>query len=289
MKKSNNAPEAATKPEVTTVPEVAASELMNINACNAITHPALREETLRLVELYKRSDDDRRQVCRILWHILSEKLYEKGGFKSLEEYAKSINIPDKSNAHKFAEAGKILAHYDAKAAKGELTAEQKSFVENTGWTAMHKLAKSDLNKLDAAVDSGDVKASVSVKDADEWAHKNLNELAQKRADRKSSPVVKRYALKGYIYGANGVSEVNEPDCIPEDVEAFKGFTFARVKCGDLVEYVGYNPETCALARYELSSVAVEEKPKSGGMNCLKAALAKLTPEQRAALLAEYAE
>lgn len=287
MKKPINQTEVKT-PE-SAVPEVNSSELMNIDACKAITNPQLREATMNLVELYKRSDDDRRQVCRILWHILNEKLYEKGGFKSLEEYAKSINIPDKSNAHKFAEAGKILAHYDAKAEKDELTEAQKAFVANTGWTAMHKLAKSDLNKLDEAVNKGTVKASVSVKDADAWAHENLNEVAQKRADRKSSPVVKRYALKGYIYGADGVHEVNEPDCVPENVEAFKGFTFARVKCGDLVEYVGYNPATCALARYELSSVAVEEKPKNPGMNGLKAALAKLTPEQRAALLAEYTE
>lgn len=236
-------------------------ELMNIEACKAITNPELREDTFNLISLYQSNADNGKQICRILWHVLDKKLYETAGFKSLNAYAEAINIPDKSRAFKLAETGKVLAHFDKKIATNKATDKEKEFAENATATALHKLAKANLTNLDQAINDGTVKPDIKVEEADNWAHANLNEEAQKRADKKPGKLIKRYALQGYIYHSTGVSEVKYDDCIPEEVEEFNGFSFAKVKCVEDTVYIGYNPESCAMARYTITTPIAKKETK----------------------------
>ena len=250
---------------------------------DTIKDAELRKATLELAKLYDYRGQNNRGICLELWKILECKLYEKGGFKSLNEYAEAINIPDKSRAYKMAETGKVLSHYKAKEDNGTITEKEQEFLDNATATAMHKLAKTDLGKLDSAVNSGEVKADISVEEAAAWARTSLNDESQKRADRKASKVLKRKSLVGYIYRDKGIETIKYDSCIPEQLEILAPFTTAKVKCGDTIVYLGYNPENCEMLRYELGPAIVKEESKKATQK------PKFTKEQLLAMLAALGE
>ena len=81
----------------------------NLDAVNAISNKPLRDETLAFVKTLAEEagildttasaiDALRKKQAPIIYRIQSTKLYEKGGYKNMSEYAASIGLSDKSKS-----------------------------------------------------------------------------------------------------------------------------------------------------------------------------------------------
>ena len=266
---------------------------VRMDIINALSVASLREDTLAIIEEYRKADKSQRTVAKLLWHIEHSGSFKEAGYKSLDAYAAAVNLPDKS-AHRMAQGGRVLQWAedmaktaaadavcaadeakksgspvdakDAEAAEAKYTAFRE-FADSLGWTKASRLVNADVSDLTAAILSGEVNPDMTVPEAEEWAHKHLTETAQKKANKAAAnkaakaSIVKRYALHGYIYGGDSVVEVNEPDCIPSEVEALKHFVFAQVKLGEATMYLGYDEATCSMARYTLSPVELKPEAK----------------------------
>ena len=285
------AEEAANAEEAAKAAEAEAKGIVRMDIINALSVASLRKDTLAIIEEYRKADKSQRTVAKLLWHIENSGSFKEAGYKSLDAYATAVNLPDKS-AHRMAQGGRVLQWAEDEAAKAwseaaKAVAEAKksgspadaknaeaaknaaeakaAFADSLGWTKASRLVNADASDLTAAILSGEVNSDMTVPEVEDWAHKHLTETAQKKANKAAAnkaakaSIVNRYALHGYIYGSENVTEVNEPDCIPSEVEALKPFVFAQVKIGETTMYLGYDEATCSMARYTLSPV--EHKPE----------------------------
>ena len=309
--------QAAEAAEAAKAAEAEEKGIVRLDIINALSVESLRKDTLAIIEEYRKTDKSQRAVAKLLWHIEHSGSFKEAGYKSLDAYAAAINLPDKS-AHRMAQGGRILQWAEDEAAKAQKEADDlldryfeshspvdqknahiakskanklSAFADSLGWTKASRLVNADVSDLTAAIISGEVKPDMTVPEAEEWAHNHLTETAQKKANKAAAAkaakasIVNRYALHGFIYGPDGVSEVSEADCIPAEVEALKPFVFAPVKLGESTMYLGYDESTCSMARYTLSPV--ERKPEAKPMS--KAAADMSVEELMELLKAKQAE
>lgn len=148
------------------------NELITLNKLN-LTKPTFKDERLnkateRITEIYndalKFADTKNREISKILADVMTNKAYEKDGFKSVAEYANMTFGINRQNAYALATAGKV---YNDSKAPDTLKAFSPS--------KLAELAKVDTKALENALNDGTISADTTQKDLREFAKKAKEE------------------------------------------------------------------------------------------------------------------
>jgi len=121
-------------------------------------------------------------VCVNLAKIEEGKLYKDDGFKSLEEYANTIQL-NKSLAHKMAKAGKIYCN------------PELILLQDMDWSKAALLASEDEDKVKKAVEAGELRADMTQAAVKEWKSSEGKQAKEK--------VLKMYNYTGTLTELTG--------------------------------------------------------------------------------------
>ena len=226
-----------------------------------------------------------RACAPLFGEIKRDKLYEKGGFKSLEEYAAQFGV-QKSTAYAWARVGEAFFLED-----NDYT---RKIRETLTMSNMAELTNTDRVKLAAAIDSKEITSETAQKEIRDFATANRKGGKGKEkvlptftvSDMCSRAVIAVNVIKEDMYEAVSESLVDE-----EIVESPAAVFFTTVKLdGDKASaaqhFIAYTAGGY-VRMYEyrpfVSKPAVKGKGKEDFD--LAAYIAGLTPEQRKALAA----
>lgn len=228
-----------------------------------------------------------RACAPLFGEIKRDKLYEKGGFKSLEEYAAQFGV-QKSTAYAWARVGEAFFLED-----NDYT---RKIRDTLTMSNMAELTNTDRVKLAAAIDSKEITSETAQKEIRDFAAVNRKGSKGKEkvlptftvSDMCSRAVIAENVIKEDMYEAVSESLVDE-----EIVESPAAVFFTTVKLdGDKASaaqhFIAYTAGGY-VRMYEyrpfVSKPAVKGKGKGKEDFDLAAYIAGLTPEQRKALAA----
>lgn len=254
--------------------KISASIMAEMNKVNA-----LYTEVKSKTEAYARA------CAPLFGEVKRDKLYEKGGYKSLEEYAEIFGV-QKSTAYAWARVGEAFFLTD-----NEYT---RKIRDTLTMSNMAEMTKVDRVQLAAAIDNKDITSDTAQKDLREFAaaHRKDGKSSERVlptftvSEMSSKFVIADNVIKEDMYEAVAASLVDSGNA-----ESGAGVFFATAKLdGDKASAVQHFIAYTAagyVQMYEFRPYVAKKadtKSKGKDISSLKDMLKAMTPEERLAFL-----
>ena len=227
-----------------------------------------------------------RACAPLFGEIKRDKLYEKGGFKSLEEYAEQFGV-QKSTAYAWARVGEAFFLED-----NEYTRKIRATLTMSN---MAELTKADRVQLAAAIDSKEITGETAQKDIREFANTHRKDgkgkervlptftVTEYRSDGKGA-VIAENVTREDMYGA--VAESISLNWGSSEAIMFTPAKFDGDKPSAAQHFVAYTKAGfCVLYEYRPYTKSVSKRTVKDKKFDLAAYIAGLTPDERKALAA----
>lgn len=228
-----------------------------------------------------------RACAPLFGEIKRDKLYEKGGFKSLEDYAAQFGV-QKSTAYAWARVGEAFFLED--------NAYTRKIRETLTMSNMAELTKTDRVQLAAAIDNKEITGETAQKDIREFANTHRKDgktkervlptftVAEYKPDS-SGAVIAENVIKEDMYSAVAESFSDETAMESPDGVLFAPAKLDGDKASAAQHFIAYN-KSGFVRMYEYRPyVKASTTRKAPDKFDLAAYIAGLTPEERKALAA----
>ena len=249
-------------------------------------NPKLTEETTLIAEEYRKAYKSQKEICKHMWIIERDKLYKDDGFKSLKEFAESVNIPDKSTAHKLADAGKVYME----AMEG--TEAERELAEKSSWSALAMMRSAGKEEIKKAAESGELKPTMTVKEVENWKESKGIKKAKKSLKNGPVLVTTMAHFEGVVIPCDETKEPQRFDyknAMEKDVVELQGYEkFTVTTSTGIVHHIGFNPNILAFVYYNVGNPITPEMEKAQSQNALLEKLSALSPDALEKLMASLA-
>lgn len=186
----------------------------------------------RVDDFKKAEETARKETAKLLYQISEQKLYKTEGFKSLAEFAETIGIK-KSEAHKLADSGRLLANTNDKV---------REYAEKASLSNMRELASVSPMEVMKAIESGDITPGSTVQEIKAWKAK-VNPAKPKVVDRMDyvGTVYFRHSDPKHSDDIKTFADFCYNNVLPDELDFMGDYIWSFVKVGEERVHIGFNP------------------------------------------------